>query len=105
MCVRSGHPSSFVIFLVNREFWSQLYGVHDWRVGQPDDVRQLGFLPFPIEDIMCPGETKALHLYEVCVVASRLESSSCEANSQNVPDNTSGGAAGYVGRRHVTVFE
>lgn len=45
---------------------AQLCGVPDWKAGQPDDLRQLGFLPFPVDDVMCPGETKALHLYEVC---------------------------------------
>ena len=40
----------------------------EWKATQPGgdgDVREIGFLPFPVEDVMCPGETKALHLYEV----------------------------------------
>lgn len=37
----------------------------EWKASQPGDLRQVGFLPFPLDDVMCPGETKALHLYEV----------------------------------------
>lgn len=43
----------------------QLNGVREWKEGQPENVREIGFLPFPVDDVMCPGETKALHLYEV----------------------------------------
>lgn len=43
----------------------QLNGVPEWKALQQGDLRELGFLPFPVDDIMCPGETKALHLYEV----------------------------------------
>ncbi|CAM9892332.1 unnamed protein product, partial [Hapterophycus canaliculatus] len=42
----------------------QLDGVREWKEGQPGDLREIGFLPFPVDDVMCPGETKALHLYE-----------------------------------------
>lgn len=47
---------------------NQLNGVKEWKATQPGgegDIREIGFLPFPVEDVMCPGETKALHLYEV----------------------------------------
>lgn len=44
---------------------AQLNGVREWKEGQPENVREIGFLPFPVDDVMCPGETKALHLYEV----------------------------------------
>ena len=49
----------------------QLNDGKEWKATQPGegDVREIGFLPFPVEDVMCPGETKALHLYEVfCVL-------------------------------------
>ncbi|CAN0003496.1 unnamed protein product, partial [Choristocarpus tenellus] len=39
-------------------------GLEEWQAKQPGTDRQLGFLPFPVDDVMCPGETKALHLYE-----------------------------------------
>ncbi|CAN0490022.1 unnamed protein product, partial [Laminaria digitata] len=50
----------------------QLNGVKEWKATQPGgegDVREIGFLPFPVEDVMCPGETKALHLYEARFLA------------------------------------
>lgn len=40
--------------------------MQEWQAAQPGDAREIGLLPFPIDDVMCPGETKALHLYEVC---------------------------------------
>ncbi|CAM9393335.1 unnamed protein product, partial [Scytosiphon promiscuus] len=43
---------------------TKLNGVREWKEGQPGDLREIGFLPFPVDDVMCPGETKALHLYE-----------------------------------------
>lgn len=46
-------------------FGLQLSGVREWKEGQPGELREIGFLPFPVDDVMCPGETKALHLYEV----------------------------------------
>lgn len=39
--------------------------MREWKEGQPGELREIGFLPFPVDDVMCPGETKALHLYEV----------------------------------------
>ncbi|CAM9865407.1 unnamed protein product [Ectocarpus sp. 12 AP-2014] len=43
---------------------TELNGVREWKQGQPGDLREIGLLPFPVDDVMCPGETKALHLYE-----------------------------------------
>ncbi|CBN74361.1 conserved unknown protein [Ectocarpus siliculosus] len=66
LCVRTG--AFFASLPHSRGRWgratTELNGVREWKQGQPGDLREIGLLPFPVDDVMCPGETKALHLYE-----------------------------------------
>eukprot|EP00293_Proteomonas_sulcata_P017980 CAMPEP_0184306870 /NCGR_PEP_ID=MMETSP1049-20130417/15752_1 /TAXON_ID=77928 /ORGANISM="Proteomonas sulcata, Strain CCMP704" /LENGTH=348 /DNA_ID=CAMNT_0026619225 /DNA_START=325 /DNA_END=1371 /DNA_ORIENTATION=- len=44
-------------------------GIEEWKNEQPGPARRLGCLPFPPEDLLLPGETKNLHLYEARFLA------------------------------------
>jgi hypothetical protein len=43
--------------------------VAEWRERQEKNERSLGALPFGIDDVLLPGETKQLHLYEARFLA------------------------------------
>ncbi|CAM9490894.1 unnamed protein product, partial [Discosporangium mesarthrocarpum] len=45
-------------------------GVGEWQAsGKGGETKELCFLPFVVEDVMCPGETKELHLFEARFLA------------------------------------
>eukprot|EP00611_Tribonema_gayanum_P015884 TRINITY_DN277_c2_g1_i2.p1 TRINITY_DN277_c2_g1~~TRINITY_DN277_c2_g1_i2.p1 ORF type:complete len:361 (-),score=87.95 TRINITY_DN277_c2_g1_i2:1419-2501(-) len=65
-------PSANTVRLSNRVMRSSTclrMGADEWRELQPGPGRKLGCLPFTVDDAICIGETRRMHLYEARFLA------------------------------------